>query len=84
MYSFELLNSLQHSLDFERPWVKSLLKTLREKEKMLVIHIFSFSHIVFNPIKEKNKKNHLLITFILPYANGLSLVQSKILSFGRV
>ena len=28
-----------------------LLKTLQEKEKMLVISIFSFSHNVFWPIK---------------------------------
>ena len=40
-------NSLPHKPDFERPCKRSLLKTLREKEKMLVTSIFSFSHNVF-------------------------------------
>ena len=42
------LNSLPHN-DF--------LKTLWEKEKMLVTSIFSFSHNDFNPVKDK--KYHL-------------------------
>ena len=33
--------------------LKSLLKTLQEKEKMLETIIFSFSYNAFNPIKEK-------------------------------
>ena len=30
------------------------LKTLLEKEKMLVTSIFSFTHNVFNPVRGKN------------------------------
>ena len=33
---------------------KKKLKTLWEKEKMLVTSIFSFSHNIFIPIKDKN------------------------------
>ena len=40
-------NSLQHNLNFRRPWVRSFLKTLLEKKKMLVTNIFFFSHNVF-------------------------------------
>ena len=41
------INSLPTDSDFQRSWVKSLLKALWEKEKMLVTSIFSFSHHVF-------------------------------------
>ena len=34
-------NSLPHNPDFQRPWKRSLLKTLCEKERMLVTNIFS-------------------------------------------
>ena len=40
-------NSFPHSDTFWRPWETSLLKTLWEKEKLLVTSIFSFSHSVF-------------------------------------
>ena len=43
------VNSLQHNPDFWRPQGKKLLKTFREKEKMLVTSIFSFSQNVFCP-----------------------------------
>ena len=65
-------NSLPHNPDFKRPWVKIPLKTLWEKEKMLVASIFSFSHNVFNPIKDKNH-----------HFKYLNLDQYKILSFGK-
>ena len=51
-----------------------LLKTLWEKEKMLVTSIFSFSHIVFYPIQHKCNHNKL------SSANGFNFVQSKSLS----
>ena len=35
---------------------KDTLKTLWEKEKLLATDIFSFSHNVFYPIKNKNYK----------------------------
>ena len=40
---------------FKQPKKRSLLKTLWEKEKMLVTSIFSFSLNVFYPIKDRNK-----------------------------
>ena len=47
------LNSLQHNSDFQRTWDRSRLKTLKEKEKMLVTSIFSFSNNVFYPSQYK-------------------------------
>ena len=47
------LKSLPHNLDFWGARIKSLLKTLWEKEKMLVTSIFSFSHNVFYPFQNK-------------------------------
>ena len=41
------MNFLPHNPDFNDPEKKSLLKTLWEKEKMLVTSIFSFSCNVF-------------------------------------
>ena len=54
IFSFQ---SLPHNPDFLGPRVKkkNLWKTLREKEKMLVTSIFSFSHNVFNPIRDKKE-----------------------------
>ena len=65
---------------FLRPWVKSFLKTLRKKEKMLVTSILSFSHNVFQPYPIKN--NRFLELLFLP-SNASGLDQSKILSFGK-
>ena len=48
---------------------------------MLVPSIFSFSHIVFYPIKEI--KIIILTTFILLSANAFNLDQAKILLFGK-
>ena len=59
---------------------RSLLKTLWEKEKMLVTSIFSFSHHVFNPIKDKN---HHFKYFNVVVCNAFNLVRSKNLSFGK-
>ena len=44
-----LFNSLLHNPIFQRSCARSLLKTLWEKEKMLVTSIFSFFHNVFFP-----------------------------------
>ena len=57
------------------------MKTLREKEKMLVTSIFSFSHNVFDPIK--HKEVIILANFILLSANASNLDQSGVLSFGK-
>ena len=42
-------NPFPHNDIFLCPWETSLLKTLWEKEKLLVTSNFSFSHIVFYP-----------------------------------
>ena len=47
---------------------------------MLVTSIFSFSHIVFYPIKNRNN-NCSNIQFVV--SNALNLVQSKTLLFGK-
>ena len=61
-----------------KPWFlrvcrTSLLKTLREEEKLLVMSIFSFSHIVFNSFRE------LDAIFI-----KIEIVVCKLFQFGRV
>ena len=45
------ITSFPHNPDFWWPYIRSLLKILWEKEKMLVTSIFSFSHDVFYPSK---------------------------------
>ena len=48
------------------PWERVLLKLLWEKEKVLVTSIFSFSHNVFYPIKDKfHHLSHMWICVIL-------------------
>ena len=43
------VNPFPHNDTFWRPWETRLLKTLWEKEKLLVMSNFSFSHSVFYP-----------------------------------
>ena len=40
-------NPFPHNDTFWRPWETNLLKTLWEKEKLLITSNFSFSHSVF-------------------------------------
>ena len=61
-----------------KPWFlrvssKSLWKTLWEKEKLLVTSNFSFSHSVFNPIKE-----------LSAIFNKFKIVVCKLFQFGGV
>ena len=72
------VNSLPHSLNLERPWERNLLKTLWEKEKIMVISIFSFSHDVFNPIMDRNYY-FSNIKFVI--CKCFHLAKSKMLSF---
>ena len=46
---FYSVNPFPHNDTFWRPWEISLQKTLWEKEKLLAMSNFSFSHIVFYP-----------------------------------
>ena len=62
----------------DKPWFlrvygTSLLKTLWEKEKMLVTSIFSFSHSVFYSIKEIN-----------PHFSNIQFVVCKCFQFSHV
>ena len=66
-------------LTFNDPEEKSLLKMFREKEKMLVTSILSFSYNVFKPIEDKN--HHLKYFFFVVCKCYLD--QSKILSFRK-
>ena len=52
---------------------------------MLVTSIFSFSHNVFKPFKDKNRqiKYMFFFFFILSSENAFNLGQSKILTFGK-
>ena len=50
---YTFINPLPNNHDFYWPWIRSLLKTLWEKEKMLVTSIFSFFHNVFYPSQNK-------------------------------
>ena len=52
-YYIHGLNSFPHNADFEDLWKRNHLKTVWEKEKMLVTSIFSFSQNVFYPFKLK-------------------------------
>ena len=47
------INSFPHNHGFSWPCIRSLLKTLSEKEKMLVTSIFSFPNNVFLPSHKK-------------------------------
>ena len=72
------LNALGTHTDFYRPFKRSLLERMWEKEKMLVTRIFSFSHIIFCPVKDRNHQ----------FGNTESVIckcldQSKILLFSK-
>ena len=47
--SIKTFKPFPHNDTFSCPWETSLLKTLWEKEKLLVTSNFSFSHHVFYP-----------------------------------
>ena len=52
-----LVNPFPHNDTFWRPWETSLLKTLWEKEKLLIRSNFSFSHRVFKRLYCRHVKN---------------------------
>ena len=65
---------------FNAPEKKSFLKTLWEKQKMLVTSIFCFSHNVFYP----SQKEFLFWSYIyLVICKYFQLDQSENLSFGK-
>ena len=62
------------------PWKRSLLKTLWEKEKMLVTSISPFPKS-FQPFQKQI--SIFSVTSILPSAYAFNVDQSKILLFGK-
>ena len=64
---------------FKDPCKRKPLKTLWEKEKMLVTSIFSFSHNVYYSFHNKIK---FLSQIFLSSAHAFSLELSRILPFG--
>ena len=75
IFSWSSFNLFPHNDTFWRPWETSFLKTLWEKEKMLVTSNFSFSHSVFY------RWNNFLpfsSNFKLSSAKSFNLEESKI------
>ena len=68
-----LVNPFPHNNTFWRPWETSLLKTLWEKNKLLVTSNFSFSHKVFYLFGQ--------LSFIFM---KFKIVVYKLFQFGRV
>ena len=70
---FKMLTLSQTRPFFLRVCSKSLLKTLKEKEKLLVTSNFSFSHSVLNPFGE-------LSTIFTKF----EIIICKLFQFGRI
>ena len=66
-------NPFPHNDTFWCPWETSLLKTLWEKEKLLIMSNFSFSHSIFYPF------GWLSAIFV-----KFEVVICKLFQFGRV
>ena len=62
-----LLNPFPHNDTFWRPWETSLLKTLWEKEKLLVVSNFSFSQCFLLPISAILVKFEIVICKLLQF-----------------
>ena len=67
--------------EFEWSWERSLMKSLQEKEKMLVTSIFTISHYLFFLLLLKN--SIISDSFYLLSANVFHLDWVKILLFGK-
>ena len=77
---FTWLNSFPNKPGFLRVCSKRLLKTMKEKKKLLVMSNFSFSHIVFYPFGELSV---IFINFENVVCNSFSLEESKICRLGK-
>ena len=77
---WERINPFRHNDTFWRLWERSLLKTLWEKEKLLLEAISPFP-TMFSTLSKTEIINFL--TFNLSSANAFNLDSSKILSFGK-
>ena len=82
-----VLNPFPHDDTFWCPWETSLLKTLWEKEKLLIMSNFSFTPSVFYPFRELSGifiKFKIVLCILLQFgqvynlssSNGLTLYQT--------
>ena len=74
------INPFPNKPRFLRVCITSLLKTLREKEKLLVTSNFSYSHSVFFPFGEHSA---IFIKFEIVVCKLFHCGKSEILSFGK-
>ena len=74
------INPFLQNDTFWRVWKRSLLKTLWEKEKLLVQAISPF-HTLYSTLSKT--EIIIFVTFNLSSANAFNLDQSKILSIGK-
>ena len=75
-------NTLYHTnRTFNNLEKEALMKTLWEKEKILVTSIFSFSHNVFYP--SQHKYQFFTNIYLCRLQNAFNLDQSENLSFGK-
>ena len=77
---FSFLNPFPNKPLFLRVCKTGLLKTLREKEKLLVTSNFSFSHSVFYPF---GKLSTIFTEFEIVVCKLFQFGQSEIMSFGK-
>ena len=75
-----IFNPFPHNDTFRRLWERSLLKTLREKEKLLVQAISPLP-TMFSTLSKT--EIIIFVTFHLSSANAFNWDQSKILSSGN-
>ena len=77
---FQFFNPFPHNDTFWHPWETSLLKTLWEKEKLLVTSSCSFP-TMFSTVSKT--EIIIFVSFDLSSANAFDLDQSKMLSSGN-
>ena len=79
-FVFSVVNPFPNKPWFLRVWRRSFLKTPWEKEKLLLLSNFTFSHSVFYPLENFQS---FLSNLKLSSAKSVSLEQSKICHFGK-
>ena len=79
-FCFNCINPFPNKPWFLRVCSTSLLKTLREKEKLLVTSNFSFSHNVFYPFVELSA---IFINFEILVCKPFQFGRIKVLLFGK-
>ena len=83
LYNRQQVNPLLHKYSFRHISTKQLLKTLREKEKLLVTSNFSFSHNVFYSIKVLTSYIYFLLKWLVVLGFNATLT-AKVISWRSV